>query len=169
MNTKHTRQGFTQGCFPKGFTLIELLVVVLIISILAAIAVPQYQLAVAKSRFAEMSLFFREIIKAEDLYYLANGKYTMNYDRLYVDFQSKKGQENHTNYDNFECHINLTYEEIYCDSNFSPAITIHAFFRNGKNKNSASPYCTSEDSVGKKICQSLGGNKINDSKWVFPL
>ena len=69
----------------KGFTLIELLVVVLIIGILAAIAVPQYQKAVIKSRFANLKLMVSSVVKAQEEYYLATGDYTNEMKYLSID------------------------------------------------------------------------------------
>ncbi len=57
-----------------GFTLIELLVVVLIIGILAAVAVPQYNKAVEKSRLAQARVMLETIYKARDLCYLQYGQ-----------------------------------------------------------------------------------------------
>ena len=71
----------------RAFTLIELLVVVLIIGILAAIALPQYQFAVEKSRAAEAIVMVRAIADSNHRYNLANGVYAGhdNLDQLDIE------------------------------------------------------------------------------------
>ena len=74
MTQKNTRRSYTQRRSPKGFTLIELLVVVLIIGILAAVAVPQYQKAVEKSRATEAISVLKTMRQNFQLCELEHGK-----------------------------------------------------------------------------------------------
>lgn len=56
----------------KGFTLIEMLVVVLIVGVLAAVAIPQFESAIEKSRTTEALVTAKAIKDAVQRYYQAN-------------------------------------------------------------------------------------------------
>ncbi len=92
----------------KGFTLIELLVVVLIIGILAAVALPQYQKAVEKSRAASALTALDTIYKNYQLCVLDNGAESEKCDL--------SGIEN-TNYDFFN-QMTIPVGNMIDDCNF---------------------------------------------------
>ncbi len=75
-----------------GFTLIELLVVVLIIGILAAVALPQYQKAVEKSKIVEGLTLLKSVGQAASAYYLTNGTLPTSLDQLDVSL-ANTGEE----------------------------------------------------------------------------
>ncbi len=138
-----------------GFTLIELLVVVLIIGILAAVAVPQYQVAIDKTRAKTALLIMRHIRDAEELYKLANGNYTMDFTELNLDLPVKSINANKdtitlTDGKNFNLSNGGTYLHITAGWSGGPVALYWAI-------KASTMLCYPRGTArGRKLCKSLG-------------
>jgi prepilin-type N-terminal cleavage/methylation domain-containing protein len=151
----------------RAFTLIELLVVVLIIGILAAIALPQYQKAVDKSRVATILPLMRRWADAFALYKLEHGTYSDS-----VVSAESVGASWPSDWEcpstDLECWNELWYcfanEEgtgyVYCDSlwkangeNFKIMIT-------QPNEDAGYPIGKRFCNGNASFCKSLGGKEI---------
>jgi prepilin-type N-terminal cleavage/methylation domain-containing protein len=62
----------------NGYTLLEMLITVVLISIIAALAVPLYARYAAQARQADAQVQLTAIRQAQEMYKLQNGSYTTN-------------------------------------------------------------------------------------------
>lgn len=140
-----------------GFTLIELLVVVLIIGILAAVALPQYQKAIDKTRLVEAFILGRNIQQREYLYHLENDVYTKSFEDLQMEipegYKMYKGLEHtlsHERGSSFQLETDPNYRVLYYYYvNKQLTLALSFAFKTGKIT------CISYTDYGQQLCKSL--------------
>ena len=101
----------------NGFTLIELLVVVLIIGVLSAVALPQYQKVVDKAKMAQMDTIVDAARKSVQAHVNAHGYPTGNNTVYFTGTQGVSDIEmpGDCNSDEFTCYTDFAHYQVACE------------------------------------------------------
>lgn len=162
----------------KGFTLIELLVVILIIGILAAIALPQYQLVVDKSNFAKYQAMVTTLRNAYDEYVLVNGQSSKAFDDLILilpsNFTKSYSDTRATcksNADMYCCIVNSGSSHtgnLNCGSNDLSVTYFETLLGHNNTSITRNKLCLAlpESKRGNKLCASLGSAVGTPRPWT---
>ena len=153
----------------QAFTLIELLVVVLIIGILSAVAVPQYKLAVAKSRIAALIPLIRNAQLSIDRYYMANNQFPETWDDIDIGLscQSVTNAQD-CKLDAYKIfHLRSYY--LTAEDTRVPSVLLVYFPLNDKSKDKSVGTCYALDgaheTLANQICKNLSGHATPDKRF----
>ena len=150
----------------NAFTLIELLVVVLIIGILAAVALPQYKVAVEKARATEAITILKSVKEAQERYYLANGQYSSSFDELDISLPgtvlSSSRIKSPGGWDVYINNPIYSYAENKSKTNtllfYNTQQDLYTWLSNARQC-----YAKQNNTVANQVCKSMGGKNPIDS------
>ncbi len=154
----------------QAFTLIELLIVVLIIGILAAVALPQYQLAVDKARLGKLLNMVNAVKKAQKVYFLENGTYTANWQDLTLDFSGTISGVYFTSNEGWQLQLSLSSwgngsaNGVKAKDAALPDITIWNFYGNDTVWNEhLSCYAFASNARANRLCKSATARDVRNT------
>ena len=155
----------------RGFTLIELLVVVLIIGILSGVALPQYEKAVMKSRYSNLMATVNALGTAEELYYMANGQYTNDFEALDIapGGCTLSADKQTCTYDWGSCKLDSSgNDRAACVNNTSMKNGYAYYFEHGGYADwGRSCWALTEDRTDKyaKLCESMSATFVKNDNF----